>query len=55
VRAPLAGTWQAGLGALRTATLAWLATPRETLAPADLAALGWRGGGLALPVGRHDS
>ena len=40
VRKPLAGTMQARLSDSRTRTLAWLATPRQTITPTDLTPLG---------------
>jgi hypothetical protein len=51
IRLPPPGTWQAALGGLRARVQDWLATPREALLPADIAALGLRVGALALAVG----
>jgi hypothetical protein len=51
VRVPPPGTWQAALAALRWRVQDWLATPRDALRPADIAALGLRAEALALAVG----
>jgi hypothetical protein len=50
VRAAPAGTWQAALGELRRRVRAWLAVSRDSLTPADIAELGFRGTALARVV-----
>ena len=51
VRVAPEGTWQAALAGLRARVQGWLATPRDALTPADIAALGLRAAALVPPAG----